>query len=262
VKTHCGPIVINLAGQTRAINFDPTTREFSECNLHQAVRHDVTARQGDYLILENPVTSETADGNQHPTPSAEKPTPELDYGKKIIIPGPVKIALWPGQVATKVKGHDLRSDQYLIIRVYDEDLAKANWSATVAKKAEPLWQGTKVVEKYPNGEPKIRANVLEGDWRKGKGRRPIGAYAGPGQPLITNPGDARRAIYLPAYARLVNHWLDTDPEVAGWLLEARKHPGNVYLRDHDTGRGIDRNGPMSHSWLLATWLNSSIPTHK
>ena len=97
--------------------------------------------------------------------------------------------------------------------------------------------------------------TLGGDWRRGKGRAPRGAYAGPGQPLITTPGEARRRIYVPAFRRLIEHWLQ-DPEVAGWVEACRRSPSPIFLRDHDTGRGIDRNGPMSHAWLMCEFLNS------
>ena len=119
-----------------------------------------------------------------------------------------------------------------------------------AVSVECLWQGTKIRVGMTGPDP----ITLAGDWRRGKGRRPIGAYAGPGQPLITTPGAARRAIYIPAYRNLVEHWLK-DEEVASWVREAKEYDGAVYLRDHDTGRGIDRNGPMSHAWLLCEFLN-------
>jgi len=47
-----------------------------------------------------------------------------------------------------------------------------------------------------------------------------------------------------------------DLDVRKWVLAAANHPGPVYLRDHDTGRGVDRNGPMSHGWVLCTFLNT------
>lgn len=120
-----------------------------------------------------------------------------------------------------------------------------------AVSVECLWQGTKI-RKGMNG-PDLE--TLNGDWRRGKGKRPIGAYAGPGQPLITTPGEARRKIYVPAFKNLIEHWL-RDDIVKDWLEKAINHTGSVYLRDHDTGRGIDRNGPMSHAWLFATFLNT------
>jgi len=120
-----------------------------------------------------------------------------------------------------------------------------------AVSVEALWQSTKIFTS--GGMP--NAQGLAGNWRLGKGKRPIGAWAGAGKPLITSPGEARRKIYLPAFKNLVEHWLK-DPVVQGWIDAARQHKGSVYLRDHDTGRGIDRNGPMSHAYVLATYLNT------
>lgn len=115
VKTHTGPAVINLAGQLRSIRFHPEQRRFEECDLHDAVQPCQFAPQGDYLVLENPV-QKNDDGSvpnnqpEFPPAAQEKPTPDLDYGKKINIPGPCNLALWPEQVANLIKGHDLRSD--------------------------------------------------------------------------------------------------------------------------------------------------------
>ncbi len=121
-----------------------------------------------------------------------------------------------------------------------------------AVSVECLWQGTKVFSEDGAPDP----ITLRGEWRRGKARRPVGAWAGPGRPLIRTPGEARRKIYIPAFKRLVEHWLQ-DEEVAVWVRTARRHE-TVYLRDHDTGRGIDRNGPMSHAFVLATWLNTGV----
>lgn len=126
-----------------------------------------------------------------------------------------------------------------------------NYHDIAAVSVEALWQGTKLLP----GQTRPDQDILDGNWRKHKGKRPAGAYAGPGQPLITTPGGARRAIYLPAFRNLVEHWMH-DATVAVWVADAMAHPGPVFLRDHDTGRGIDRNGPMSHAWLFATFLNT------
>jgi hypothetical protein len=119
-----------------------------------------------------------------------------------------------------------------------------------AVSVEALWQGTKIFKEGGRPDPR----TLTGEWRRGKAKRPIGAWAGEGNPLITTPGEARRRIYLPAFSRLIEHWLE-DHQVSSWVEAARNHPGPVYLRDFDTGRGIDRNGPMSHGWVLCMWLN-------
>lgn len=122
-----------------------------------------------------------------------------------------------------------------------------------AVSVECLWQGTKILKNARGDRPDPL--TLAGDWRRGKAKAPRGAYAGPGQPLITTPGEARRRIYLPAFRRLVEHQMRV-PQIAEWVEAARNHPAPVYLRDFDTGRGVDRNGPMSHAWVLATWLNT------
>ena len=124
-----------------------------------------------------------------------------------------------------------------------------------AVSVECLWQGTKILKSNDTDKPD--PTTLNGDWRRGKGKQPKGAYGGPDKPLITNPGAARRAIYLPAYRNLVAHW-EQDHEVREWLAICREFDGYVFLRDHDTGRGLDRNGPMSHAWLLCMYLNDGV----
>jgi hypothetical protein len=126
-----------------------------------------------------------------------------------------------------------------------------------AVSVECLWQGTKLLP----GMTEPDKEILNGNWRKNKGKRPAGAYAGKNEdgtprPLLTTPGAARRAIYIPAFKNLIEHWLWEDREVWNWVEQARCWDGPVFLRDHDTGRGIDRNGPLSHAWILATWLNT------
>lgn len=120
-----------------------------------------------------------------------------------------------------------------------------------AVSVECLWQGTKAIR----GQPCPDLLTLAGAWRRGKKRRPVGSWSGELGALITDPGEARRRIYIPAYERLIAHWL-MDEEVLSWIEAAHRHPGPVFLRDWDTGRGVDRNAPMSHAWVLAVWLNT------
>ncbi|MHC4138154.1 MAG: hypothetical protein ACYS0K_24725, partial [Planctomycetota bacterium] len=44
-------------------------------------------------------------------------------------------ALWPSQAAEVVRGHHLRSNQYLLVRVYNEEEAQRNWTKAVMKPA-------------------------------------------------------------------------------------------------------------------------------
>lgn len=124
------------------------------------------------------------------------------------------------------------------------------WAGVEAVSVECLWQGTKVF--VEGGRP--NEECLKGNWRLGKAKRPVGAWAGEGRGLLRSVGQARRAIYIPAFRRLVEHW-QQDPAVRKTIEAARAWKGPVFLRDHDTGRGIDRGGPMSHAWVLASHLN-------
>lgn len=45
----------------------------------------------------------------------------MQIGYKVNIPGPISFALYPGQMAEVIKGHSLRSNQYLVARVYDAE---------------------------------------------------------------------------------------------------------------------------------------------
>jgi major vault protein len=132
VKTYTGPTVINPTAQERAVTFDQETKRFEPCSLEQAVQQIAIAPEGYYLILKNP-----SHKGDHPPAGGVYPSPELDVGRKINITGPCAFALWPGQIVKLVQGHHLRSNQYLLVRVYNEDEARKNWAQAVIKPASP-----------------------------------------------------------------------------------------------------------------------------
>ncbi len=63
---------------------------------------------------------------------------------------------------------------------------EAAYEGVSAISTQAMWQGTKA---FP-GEPCPDPLTLAGDWRRGKKRRPLGAWGGPGRPLITSAGEA------------------------------------------------------------------------
>ncbi len=131
VKTYSGPTVINPTAQERAVTYDPASGTFhSVTSLEDAMRIAPIAAEGYYIILRNPAVS-----NRHPDEGSAQPSAELEIGRAIIVPGPATFALWPGQAAEVVEGHHLRSNQYLLVRVYNEDEARKNWSKAVVKPA-------------------------------------------------------------------------------------------------------------------------------
>jgi major vault protein len=131
VKTYSGPTVINPTAQERPVIYDPASNTFRGIGaLEDAMRIAPIAAEGYYIILRNP-----ARANKHPDEGSAQPSAELEIGRAIIVPGPATFALWPGQAAEVVEGHHLRSNQYLLVRVYNEDEARKNWSKAVVKPA-------------------------------------------------------------------------------------------------------------------------------
>ena len=130
VKTYTGPTVINPTAQERAVVFDPEKKVFEGCTLEEAVQQIAIAPEGYYLILKNPSTRD-----DHPAPGGVYPSPDLEVGRKINITGPCAFALWPGQMVKLVQGHQIASNQYLLVRVYNEDEARKNWGRAVIKPA-------------------------------------------------------------------------------------------------------------------------------
>ncbi len=131
VKTYTGPTVINPTAQERPVVYDAVTGTFRNAtSLEEAMRIAPVAAEGFYVILRNP-----ARANKHPDEGSAQPAAELEIGRTIIVPGPATFALWPGQSAAVIEGHHLRSNQYLLVRIYNEDEARKNWSQAVVKPA-------------------------------------------------------------------------------------------------------------------------------
>src|SRR5262249_969004 len=131
VKTYSGPTVINPTAQERPVIYEAASNTFrSVTSLEDAMRISPIAAEGYYIILRNPPKP-----NKHPDEGRAQPSAELETGRAIIVPGPATFALWPGQAAEVVEGHHLRSNQYLLVRVYNEDEARRNWSKAVVKPA-------------------------------------------------------------------------------------------------------------------------------
>ena len=122
-----GPFKTSLAGTDQPVRYDEDKREFVECDIQVAVKQFPVANDGSYLVLENPATD-----NKHPKQGSSG-MEELDYGRKINIRGPVTFPLWAGQIAKVIPGHNLKSNEYLLVRVYNEEEATKNWSEAVIK---------------------------------------------------------------------------------------------------------------------------------
>lgn len=128
ITAYVGPNKTSLANTDRPVIFDEREKDFRACNLDEAKQTFRTAPEGWYIVLKNPSKE-----GKHPSPGSSNTAPDLDIGHKVNIPGPVSFALWPGQMVRLIPGHRLRSNQYLLVRVYDDEAAKANWKKAVIK---------------------------------------------------------------------------------------------------------------------------------
>jgi major vault protein len=128
INVYVGPYKTSLANTDKPVIFDELLKRFEKCNLEESIQTFSTAPEGWYLVLKNPPLD-----NKQPKTGTSNSLPDLQIGRKVNIPGPVFFALWPGQMVRVIPGHHLRSNQYLLVRVYDEEEARRNWGKAVIK---------------------------------------------------------------------------------------------------------------------------------
>lgn len=127
IKTYTGPIMVTISAQESMVVFNPRTKRFEETGDFEKARQIFTsAPEGWYVVLKNPAKDST-----HPDAAKAMNSPELNIGKKINIAGPCSFSLYPGQMTKVIQGHRLRSNQYLIARVYDADAASQSVATIV-----------------------------------------------------------------------------------------------------------------------------------
>ena len=127
IKTYTGPITMTISAQESLVIFNSKTKKFEETqDFEKAKQLFVSAPEGWYVTLKNP-----AKDGSHPEPAKAVNSAELDIGRKINIAGPCSFSLFPGQMTRVIRGHRLRSNQYLLARVYDADAANNNSSTVI-----------------------------------------------------------------------------------------------------------------------------------
>mgnify|MGYP001604185961 FL=1 len=129
VAVYVGPHKTSLAATDRPVLYNLGTRKYERATLDTATQEFLLAVEGSYIVLENPAANNE---QEHPPVGATNLT-KLNFGRKVNIAGPATFPLWPGQVAKVIEGHRLRSNQYLIVRVHNEEEARKNWVKSVMK---------------------------------------------------------------------------------------------------------------------------------
>ena len=139
-----GPTKMSLSQSDKLVRFDTKTKSFVQCSYDRAKYLFTTIPENWYAILKNPVKD-----NKHPKTGTANTLPEdVLVGQKINVRGPESFALYPGQMAKVIRGHALRSNQYLLARVYEA--ASANSHKGEMRDAEGNIVETK--SNYVNGQ--------------------------------------------------------------------------------------------------------------
>ena len=133
VEVVTGPHKVSLADTEKPVIYERESRRYTPTPPANAIKVCPAADEGQYIVLTNP--SQDTSGKQHPAKGKQTTIP-LSFGRRINIQGPETFSLYPGQIADVIDGHQLKSNEYLVIRVYNEKEAKANLDNAIVKTAE------------------------------------------------------------------------------------------------------------------------------
>lgn len=134
VNVVVGPHKVSLADTDKPVVYERGSRRFAPASADKAIKVWPSADEGQYLVLTNPASE--SESKEHPGKGKQDVAVKLDYGRRVNIQGPQNFALFPGQVADIIDGHQLKSNEYLIIRVYNEEEARANLANAIVKIAD------------------------------------------------------------------------------------------------------------------------------
>lgn len=134
LTTVCGPQKITIQNTDQPVVYDKaTSSQYRYVSATESRKTNMIVPKGSYAILRNPVV----EGSPSQFPPAGRQTElqpsQLDIGKVVNLPGPLTFALWPSQEVSIVSGHHLKTDEYLVVRVYDEEAARSTWNTTASK---------------------------------------------------------------------------------------------------------------------------------
>jgi hypothetical protein len=116
IVLYVGPTKISLSNTERLVElrgerFSPSRGDDSGTG----VQPFVVATSAQYIVLDNP----PRDPAVRPVKGSNSAV-ELLTGRRVVVPGPATFPLWPGQRARVVDGHQLREDEYLVVRVDEQ----------------------------------------------------------------------------------------------------------------------------------------------
>lgn len=150
ISVYVGPQKTTISQTDIPVKWDPASRTYKRCDQEGARCQFPSAPEGFYMVLQNPVPQGK---DENPVRGTNSQSIDLRMGRKINIPGPATFPLWPGQSADVIEGHRLRSNQYLLVRIYNDEEAKTNWGKAVIKPQNPEGSGPQ------SGEPGMQQSA-------------------------------------------------------------------------------------------------------
>lgn len=134
ILMHVGPTEFTPSANDRIV------RSNDRGGFEQApmeARPFVVARDGEYVVLSNPVTGLSTDdaAKNGAFVAGGNKEKELVSGTKRIIPGPCSFPLWPGQSAEVRPAHKLGANQYLLVEVVGDIDERARYFRLVLESA-------------------------------------------------------------------------------------------------------------------------------
>jgi major vault protein len=135
VITHIGPTEFTPSANDRVVQ--STVLGGYEPPLSATARPFLVAREGEYIVLRNPVPDEESserfpNGTFLAGANKEK---ELTLGSTRMIPGPCGFPLWPGQFADVRQAHKLNANEYLLVEVVGRLDERAQYARLVVESA-------------------------------------------------------------------------------------------------------------------------------
>ena len=163
INVYVGPYKTSLADTDQPVVFNSKTKRFQQRSLQDAVQTFKIAPEGWYVTLKNPAN----DGTQ-PKLATVNNLLELNIGRKVNISGPISFPLWPGQMAKVVQGHHLRSNQYIVARVYDQESAKKSWEDAIITPQTETTEGGDPPAKGAKGKDVVKPGQKPPDLSMGQ----------------------------------------------------------------------------------------------
>ncbi len=128
ISVNVGPHKSSMSETDSPVIWDKDKKRFGSTDQIRAVQPFVSATEGSYVVLSNPAKS-----GERPKEGTSTIVVPLNFGRQIHVNGPQYFPLWPGEEAQVIAGHQLRSNEYLLVRVYNEEEALNNWKNAVMK---------------------------------------------------------------------------------------------------------------------------------